>query len=70
MAALMPTSHVVECLIACLRSQVVARNIMAKERFKEAELDADAEYDYDGGLELYESKSKKGEQRKAVAIGL
>lgn len=41
----------------------LARNIMAKERFKETDLDADAEYDYDGGLEMYESKAKKGALR-------
>lgn len=30
----------------------LASNIIAKERFKEAELDADAEYDFDAGIEL------------------
>lgn len=27
-------------------------NIAAKRRFKEADLDADAEYDYDAGLDM------------------
>lgn len=33
---------------------------MCARRFKATDLDVDAEYDYDGGLEMYESKEKKG----------
>ena len=29
-------------------------------RFRGTELDADAEYDFDGGIEMYESRNKRG----------
>ncbi|MEW5298260.1 MAG: hypothetical protein WDW36_001405 [Sanguina aurantia] len=38
----------------------VAGNIMSRKKFKATDLDVDAEYDYDGGLEMYESKARKG----------
>ena len=33
-------------------------------RFKATDLDVDAEYDHDGGLEMYESKQKRGGNRE------
>ncbi|KAL0044021.1 hypothetical protein WJX82_003090 [Trebouxia sp. C0006] len=45
----------------------LADNIMRKgKRFREKELDVDEEYDVDGGLDMYESRKKKGtkEQQK------
>ncbi|EFJ41173.1 hypothetical protein VOLCADRAFT_119773 [Volvox carteri f. nagariensis] len=38
----------------------LAANIAKKRKFRGTELDVDAEYDYDGGLELYESRTKRG----------
>ncbi|GAX76750.1 hypothetical protein CEUSTIGMA_g4197.t1 [Chlamydomonas eustigma] len=38
----------------------VARNISKQARFKATDLDVDAEYDFDGGLEMYESKKRQG----------
>ncbi|GFR46090.1 hypothetical protein Agub_g7557 [Astrephomene gubernaculifera] len=38
----------------------LAANIAKKRKFRGTDLDVDAEYDYDGGLELYESRSKRG----------
>jgi hypothetical protein len=38
----------------------LAANIGRKARWKGNELDADAEYDHDAGLELYEARSSKG----------
>ena len=39
----------------------LADNIRRKgARFREKDLNADDEYDFDGGIEMYESKKKKG----------
>lgn len=34
-------------------------NIVCYKRYRGKELDVDDEYDYDGGLEMYESRNKK-----------
>ncbi|KAK9802677.1 hypothetical protein WJX73_004828 [Symbiochloris irregularis] len=44
----------------------LADNIARSKRFRGTELDADAEYDVDGGLDMYESRMKKGHQAKAA----
>eukprot|EP00198_Chlamydomonas_reinhardtii_P011753 XP_001701090.1 predicted protein [Chlamydomonas reinhardtii] len=38
----------------------LAVNIAKKRKFRANDLDADAEYDYDGGIEMYENRSKRG----------
>ncbi|GLI66933.1 hypothetical protein VaNZ11_010972 [Volvox africanus] len=38
----------------------LAANIAKKRKFRGTDLDVDAEYDYDGGLEMYESRAKRG----------
>lgn len=45
----------------------LADNIMRKgKRFREKELDVDEEYDVDGGLDMYESRKKKGTKEQQV----
>ena len=39
----------------------LADNIRRKgSKFREKDLDADDEYDFDGGIDMYESRKKKG----------
>jgi len=47
--------------------KTVTANIMRKARFRAGDLDADAEYDHDAGLELTESRHKQGRAEQAVA---
>ncbi|KXZ45589.1 hypothetical protein GPECTOR_53g82 [Gonium pectorale] len=38
----------------------LAANIAKKRKFRGTDLDVDAEYDFDGGIEMYESRNKRG----------
>ncbi|GAB4814505.1 hypothetical protein N2152v2_001551 [Parachlorella kessleri] len=45
----------------------LAHNIMRKANFKERDMDADAEYDHDAGLDMAEARAKRGDPTKQAA---